>query len=111
MKKLSVMLLAFVLLLGTGISTAAVAAEKVNDEPSITQEIASLLQNLDIELKEDLLSNVTFTVNSENEIVVLTVETENEIVEAYIKSRLNYHKLENSLAVNKDYKVPVRIKV
>lgn len=109
MKNVSVILVAFALLFGTSISTAAVVTEKEGDKVSISQEIASLLQNLEIELEEDLRSNVTFMINSEHEIVVLTVDSENEVVEQFIKSRLNYEKLENDLTPGKEYVVPVRI--
>ena len=61
MKKLSAILLAFVLLLGTGISTAAVDLEK--DKKTVSQEIGSLLKNADIELDEDVNAYVTFMIN------------------------------------------------
>ena len=109
MKKLSVILVAFALLIGTSISTAAVVTEKEGDKISISQEIGKLLQNLDVELQEDLVSNVLFTINSEHEIVVLTVDTDMREIELFIKSRLNYEKLENNLTPGKEYKVPVRI--
>ena len=109
MKKLSVILVAFVLLFGTSISTAAVVTEKESDKVSTSQEIASLLQNSEIESEEDIRANVIFTVNTKGEIVVLTVDTDNEIVERFIKSRLNYEHLENALTPGKEYKVPVRL--
>ncbi len=109
MKNLSVILVAFALFFGTNISTAAVVVEKDNAKVSISQEIASLLQNPEINLQADIKADVTFTINTEHEIVVLTVDTENEIVERFIKSRLNYEQLENNLTPGKEYKVPVRM--
>ena len=107
MKKLSVILLAFVLLFGTGISTAAVDLKK--DKKTVSQEIGSLLQNADIELEVDVKAYVTFMINDEAEIVVLTIDTEDEMIERFIKSRLNYHKLENELTPGQEYQVPIRI--
>ena len=107
MKKLSVILLAFVLLFGTGISTAAVDLKK--DKKTVSQEIGSLLQNADIELEVDVNAYVTFMINDEAEIVVLTIDTEDEMIERFIKSRLNYHKLENELTPGQEYQVPIRI--
>ncbi len=111
MKKLNVILIAFALLIGTGISTAAVEPEKGDDKVTISQEIANLLQNPEIELQEDLSSYVTFTINAEHEIVVLTIDTENENVEAFIKSRLNYQHLDNNVTPGKEYVIPVRMEV
>ena len=108
MKKLSAILLALVLLLGTGISTAAVDLEK--DKKTISQEIGSLLKNPDIELDEDVNAYVTFMINDKAEIVVLTIDTNNVSIERFIKSRLNYHKLENTLAPGEEYQVPICIK-
>lgn len=108
MKKLSAILLAFVLLFGTGISTAAVDLEK--DKKTLSQEIGSLLKNVNIDLDEDVNAYVTFMINDEAEIVVLTIDTDDDTIERFIKSRLNYHKLENNLSPGKEYQVPICIK-
>jgi hypothetical protein len=68
MKKISVILVAFTLLLGTSISAASFPAEKV--KPSMAQELGSLLKNPRLTLKEDVKVNVRFVVNQDQEIVV-----------------------------------------
>ncbi len=108
MKKLSVILVAFVLLFGTGISTAAVALDK--EKKTISQEIGTLLKNADMDLETDVLASVTFTINDEYEIVVLTVDTDDQTIERFIKSRLNYKKLENRLVPGEEYQVPITMK-
>ena len=47
---------------------------------------------------------------TEAEIVVLTIDTNNVSIERFIKSRLNYHKLENTLTPGEEYQVPICIK-
>lgn len=83
-----------------------------NDEPTTTinQTVGDLLKNPNFELEKDQKATVTLLVNSENEIVVLSVDTKNEYIENYIKSRLNYETIAESLSTKQRYfKVPVRI--
>jgi uncharacterized membrane protein YgcG len=108
MKKLSVILLAFVLLIGTGISAASVELKK--DKKTVSQEIGMLLKDANIDLEVDVNAYVTFMINEEAEIVVLTIDTKDEMIERFIKSRLNYHKLQNELIPGQEYQVPIRIK-
>ncbi|WP_417444894.1 hypothetical protein [Joostella sp.] len=58
----------------------------------------------------DMLAKVHFMVNKKSELIVLTVTAENEMVEDYIKSRMNYEKINNSsLEAGKEYLINVRI--
>ena len=109
MKKLSVILVAFALLLGTNMAATEVGLDK-EKEFTITQEIGALLKGADIALEEDVNSMVTFMINEEGEIVVLTVDTDDLTIEKFIKSRLNYHKLQNKLTTGGEYKVPIIMK-
>jgi|TARA_R110002110_G_scaffold67094_21_gene183370 hypothetical protein len=109
MKKLSVILVAFALLLGTNV-TAAVAGLDKEKKVTISQEIGDLLTNADMELDYDVNADVTFTINGEGEIVVLTVDTMDSSIESFIKSRLNYKKLQNELIEGEEYKVPIIMK-
>jgi len=107
MKKLSVMLAALALLVGTSVSTAAVKVEK---EPTTTsEEITKLLENPEFIVQEEMLASVQFVINKDHEIVVLSVETENDLLEGYIKNRLNYHKLETNVKQGMPYTLPVRV--
>lgn len=109
MKKLSVILVAFVLLFGTSLSAAEVGIIKEKNL-TISQEIGDLLKGADISLDADVNSFVTFMVNGEGEIVVLTVDTDNLVIEKFIKSRLNYQKLQNKLSEGEEYTVPIIMK-
>ena len=109
MKKLSVIVVAFALLIGTNIAAAEVGLDK-EKKFTISQEIGELLKNADLPLEKDVNSMVTFMVNEEGEIVVLTVDTDDFVIEKFIKSRLNYHKLKNKLSQGEEYKVPIIMK-
>ena len=105
MKNVKVLLVATALLIGTLLSTAAVPTPVIKTNFSV--EIAKLLENPDFDW--DVTTSVCFVINSEREIVVLSVDTENIIVERFIKSRLNYEKINSNLTEGKEYTVPIRI--
>jgi hypothetical protein len=108
MKTIKSITLALVLLIGTTLAAANPIADKVNKE-EVCQEIGQLLKGPLFELDEDTYASVILIVNSENELVVLSVDTEDEQVERFIKNRLNYKKLKNSLEIGKEYRLPVII--
>ena len=109
MKKLSAILVAFVLLLGTNVMAANAGLDK-EKKLTISQEIGDLLADADMELDYDVNANVTFMINDEGEIVVLTVDTDDLAIEKFIKSRLNYKKLDHKLLVGEQYNVPIVMK-
>jgi hypothetical protein len=109
MKKLSVVLVAFVLLLVNNVTAADAGLDK-EKKLTISQEIGDLLTDADMELDYDVNANVTFMINDEGEIVVLTVDTSDIAIERFIKSRLNYTKLKNKLLAGEEYKVPIMMK-
>ncbi|GHC62960.1 hypothetical protein GCM10008083_30290 [Ulvibacter litoralis] len=100
--------MAIMLFAGSGLSLAAVSVEK--EKKTVSQEITYLLRSPKIDLKEDSKANVTFTINDNHEVVVLLVETDNVLIESFIKSRLNYYKLQNKLVPGKEYMLPVLVK-
>lgn len=77
----------------------------------ISKQLSAILGKPDFRLTENVLvAKVRFKVNAESELVVLTVKSENELVEAYIKSRMNYRKVDvPGLAKGMEYNVSVRI--
>jgi len=105
MKKVKVILVALTLMLGTLLTTAANPATTA--KTPLSAEIAKLLEDPYFIQDVELLTTVTFLINSEGEIVVLDVDTENQQVERFIKSRLNYSKINTQLQKGKEYKVPV----
>ena len=58
---------------------------------------------------QELSAWVRFTVNNDNEIVVLSVRTDNERLERYVKAKLNYHNIAGTgLQSGGTYEVPIR---
>jgi len=105
MKKVKVILVATALLIGTLFTTAAVPTPVVKTNFSV--EIGKLLENPNFDM--EVTTSVCFIINSEGELVVLSVDTKNTVVERFIKSRLNYEKINSRLIKGKEYTVPVRI--
>jgi len=105
MKNVKVLLVASALFIGTLISAAAEPAPVVKTK--FSHEIAKLLENPNFDM--EVTTSVSFVINSEEEIVVLSVDTNNLVVERFIKSRLNYAKIESDLVYGKEYTVPIRI--
>ncbi len=108
MKKITVLL--FAIVLGSS-QIFASNNNPVNAEQLLRNEIASLLDHPKIKVeKEELSANIEFTLNSRDEIVVLTVDSEQDIVIEYVKSRLNYKKIDSEIkAGNKVFKIALKI--
>jgi len=107
MRNLKVILVALVLFAGTFNSFAAV--DPVVTTKETTSEIAKLLENPGFFVEDFINAYVTFIINKNNEVVVLSVDCEIRSVCKFIKSRLNYNKLDTSLEKGKTYEVPIRI--
>ena len=76
----------------------------------LSQQIDALLDKYAFEVTEDITAVVKFTLNADQEIVVLNVETSDASLEAYVKGRLNYQKVElENFKEGRTYTVPVRI--
>ena len=78
---------------------------------AISKQLSAILGRPDFGLTEEvLIAKVRFKVNAQSELVVLTVKSKNELVEAYIKSRMNYRKVDVAgLVKGMEYTVDVRI--
>jgi hypothetical protein len=91
------------------------AANPIKDvEPSknLSTQIHELLKVNTFKVQEDndVTAEVRFTINQEGQIVVLSVETNHELFEGFVKSRLNYKKVElDNAKEGKLYTVPVRV--
>ena len=108
MKTIKTITLALFLLVGT-IASANDPVEKEVDSPTIHEEISKLLQNPDFSVEENSTAIVNIFINSEGELVVISVKTENESLEQYVKSSLNYYKLDNKRNIGKVFTLPVTI--
>lgn len=73
-------------------------------------EVHELLKNPNFKIEKDITVLVKFTVNRNNEMVVLQVESKNmnSTVEGYIKSRLNYKKLSKKIKTA-IYTLPIKL--
>lgn len=109
MRKISLVLVAAMLL-----SVGSIFANDVKDNDpseSLSTQITKILSNNQFsETEINMSAQVRFTVNQEREIVVLSVDTENRAFESFVKSRLNYEKVEAAnLQEGKLFTVLVRI--
>jgi len=108
MKKVNVILVALALFIGTVTSYAGV--DPVSTSPETTKEFGELLKAPGFEIDSEMNAVVTFVVNKNNEVVVLSVDCETKQICSYIKSRLNYQKIDTDLEKGVEYKIPIRIK-
>ncbi|CAL2074557.1 hypothetical protein [Tenacibaculum sp. 190524A05c] len=76
----------------------------------ISKQISKLLENPSFPVERNSSITVRFTVNNNNEIVVLSVEAahDKELIESYIKSRLNYKKLKSNVK-SSIYTLPIKM--
>jgi len=86
----------------------------VNDEPkeALRKEIFELIDNPNLTYSgiQEAEGILHFTINKNNELVVLSVETETPFIEEYLKSRLNYYKLKAEIPRREEYKLKITIK-
>ncbi len=111
MRKLSITLIAAMLF-----STGTLFANDFNspEKPTktLSEQIGALLDKNDFTEDEcGKTAEVEFTLNSEQEIVVLSVDAADSTLDSFIKSRLNYQEVElDSFKEGKKYTVKVSIK-
>lgn len=85
-----------VLVLGTT-SIFASSGTPADSEQQLRNQIATLLKNPKIVVENDSLkADIEFVLNNEGEIVVLSVNASDTTVENYVKSRLNYKKVDST---------------
>lgn len=111
MRKVSLILMA-ALLLSTG-SIFANTPKKDNPTKNLSSQIGSFLKDNEFTINENnLKANILFTLNKNSEIVVVSVDTADTTLEAFVKARLNYQKVEVAqLQEGRMYTVPVRITI
>ncbi len=97
------------------VSTSALAVNNENNNANrnilnLAKEVQSLLKKPKFIIEEDISVIVKLTVNRNNEIVILSINSDEkkELVSNYIKSRLNYKKLNRSVSA-KVYTLPIKI--
>lgn len=111
MRKASVILAAAALMFSaTAMATEGKRTVKA-PETKIAVEIGDLLKdnNIVLEDNQELAAYVRFTVNDQNELVVLSVRTDDQKVESFLKAKLNYKDVSTSgLQKGGTYEVPIR---
>lgn len=107
MKKIKV--LAFALVLGT--TSLFASNTTVPDEVTkqIRTEIVNLLDAPEFSVEKDVQLLITFTFNSEGEIVVLNVNSKNRDVLNYVRENLNGKKITNPGEQFKQYTMPLKV--
>jgi outer membrane lipopolysaccharide assembly protein LptE/RlpB len=110
MRKLSLVFVA-AMLLATG-NVLANDTTVENPTKSLSSQISEMLSENDFsENQTNLTAQVRFTLNTDGEIVVLSVNTEYEQMERFVKSKLNYQKVDlTNVEEGKVYTIPVRVK-
>ncbi|KAA1243875.1 hypothetical protein [Aquimarina sp. RZ0] len=91
MKKLIVLLA--IVFLGTVQIFANDKNTPENAQQKLRKEIITLLDKPQIVVEQAIKANIEFMLNAKNEIVILTVDSDKELIENYVKTRLNYKKI------------------
>jgi len=107
MRKLK--LLAFAFVFGTATMFATTGEPDVTTNNQIRNEIVQLLDAPDFVVEDDMNIHVTFTFNSEGQIVVLEVNSKNEGVLDYIRENVNGRHIQHPGEQNKHYTMPIKI--
>lgn len=109
MKNLSLVFVsAFLVLTGSVFANDNKKSEK--PAKSLSTQITTLLSNSYLEVEDELTADVLFVLNKDREIVVLTVVTNSEVAENFVKSKLNYQRVNlEDYREGRTYTVSVRI--
>ena len=109
MRKISIIFFTTLLM----VSTSVLANETVvtNPEKNLCSQIHNLLKKNSLKVESgELTALVRLTLNRNGELVVLSVETKDRILEGFLKSKLNYQKVElQRVEEGRIYTVPVRV--
>ncbi|MCC4213251.1 hypothetical protein [Leeuwenhoekiella parthenopeia] len=113
MKTFKTMVLAVAIICGTALnantteptSKTTSAAVKI----AMKKELASHLEKHDFQIEKTTTVLVSFTVNEDNEMVVISVDSDDTGIKKFIQGRLNYQKFETTPIVGQTYHVPVTL--
>lgn len=107
MKKLVVVLFAMMVSVSSFANEGTPVEKKTE---TLRTTIVQLLGHADFSFEKEIKAEVSFIVNKKGEIIVLLVDAESQTAEAFIKRKLNYHKVVTTgISKNKIFKMPVRI--
>jgi hypothetical protein len=110
MRTFKTLLLAVVITMVGVLFADAKEEPRKNDLDKISKKIERLLEEPGFDVQEELLIKVTLVFNEDNEMVVLSDDAKNKDLSYYIKSKLNYHTLNDEpINNNGKYVLPVRL--
>ena len=108
MRTIKSILLVLAITLSSVLSASTNNDEKLKSQ-SVEKEVVNLLKKPNIDLKEEVLVFVKFTLNDDHEMVVLSVDSDNREIDGFIKKKLNYVKLKSkSNTDKKTFVIPIR---
>lgn len=113
MKNLKSIITIFAISLSTVFAASATEKNPSKVTKELRTEIVSMLgKKIPIEFKKAEKVELSFMINKQNELVVLTVDSNQTEFNTYVKSKLNYKKLNPVGAKQGEvYKVPVTLKI
>ena len=116
MKTFKTMVLAVAIICGTALNANTTEPTEPSSKTTsaavkraMNVELANLLAEPNFDVEQTTSVKVSFTVNSDNEVVVLNVDSKDASIEKYILGRLNYKKLDSKALVGQTYHVPVKL--
>ncbi len=81
-------------------------------QQKLRKEIIELLEQPSFEIeKSSIEAEIEFTLNAKNEIVILTVDSDKDIVANYVKSKLNYKKVNSTIPNNEQRMFKMKLRV
>lgn len=102
-------LLALALVIGTASLFATNGNDLIEPNKKIRTQIVNLLEAPNFIIENETKVIISFTFNSEGEIVVLTVDTRDKNILNYIRENLNNKKVENPGERDKLYTMPLKV--
>ena len=111
MKNLKIIIAILAISIATTFSTTATEKKPSKITKELRTEIVSILgTKLSVELKTDSTAEISFMINSKDEIVILTVDSEVSELNSIIKNKLNYKKVKvKGIKKGEVYIIPLRI--
>ncbi len=111
MNKLKSIITVIAISLATTFSTTATEVNTSKVNKKLRTEIVSKLGNkISLLIKEDTQAEVSFIINSKNEVVVVSVDSKYDDFNSFVKSRLNYKKINETGAKKGEiYRMPIKI--
>lgn len=111
MKNVKIFISAIVLTLFVSSTAMASTSTETTSKNKLRTELIKLLGDYELSFdQQTLTANVSFIVNDKNEVVILSVRSKDENIQSYVKSKLNYKKIDCSgITKGKIYVMPLKI--